>query len=87
MKDLGIKFINGGIQSQISSKTIYHECSIDFEYKSGRESLIEFTVTQMYDANTDSSTYEIELLSEIGGNVDENELRKQLLEMFKKDNV
>ncbi len=78
-----------GIQSQISGKTIYHACSIDFEREDDNGEFetgtIDFTVIEMEDGNNGLSTYDIELI-DVPENIDEDELKIQLLEMFKKEN-
>ncbi len=78
-----------GIQSQVSGKTIFHACSIDFEREDDNGEFetgtIEFTVIEMEDSNNGLSTYDIELV-DTPENIDEDELKEQLLEMFEKEN-
>ncbi len=74
-------------QSQVSSKTIYHECSVNipFDIKGTGDSevaTLEFTLVEMRDENNGSTTIDITFISDIPDGVDEQELKNALEDQF-----
>jgi len=71
------------VGSSESGKTICHACMATL--KIGREKPkddFEFTVIEMYDDNSDYSSYDVTFISDVPEGINEEELKKELITGF-----
>jgi hypothetical protein len=75
-----------GFSTEITERTTFHSGSIDLEIEQGDETQevnVGFTIIEMYDENSDSTTFDVTFVDGSEG-LDEEELKKVILDEFNK---